>query len=86
LLKKEDRELIVSTHVIEIPFSYPVPFLGKDGVLADVQSFLMEQNIYSRGRFGGWKYEVGNMDHSVMQGMEVVNRILIHEDEKIYKI
>jgi hypothetical protein len=32
--------------------------------------------VYSRGRFGAWRYEVGNMDHSVAQGVEWVNRIV----------
>ncbi len=86
LLKEEDRKSIVSTHVIEIPYSYPIPFSGRDRVLADVQAFLSGQGIYSRGRFGGWKYEVGNMDHSVMQGIEVVARILENQTENIYKI
>ena len=30
----------------------------------------------SGGRFGAWLYEVGNMDHSVVQGVEAVNRLL----------
>jgi len=37
---------------------------------------LSERGILSRGRFGAWKYEVGNMDHSFMQGVEAVDRIL----------
>ncbi|MEJ2429938.1 MAG: amine oxidase, partial [Deltaproteobacteria bacterium] len=35
-----------------------------------------------RGRFGFWKYEVGNMDHRVMQGVEVVDRLLLGQPEK----
>ena len=86
LLKEEERSLIVSTFLIDVPHSFPIPFLGRDDAIKNIQLFLSERNIYSRGRFGGWKYEVGNMDHSVMQGMEIVNRILFDENETVYKI
>ncbi|MCF6158417.1 MAG: amine oxidase [wastewater metagenome] len=86
LLKEDDRPFIISKFVSEIPYSYPVPFLGRDRVLQDIQMFLSGRDIYSRGRFGGWKYEVGNMDHSVLQGVEVVNRIVCREEETIYRI
>ncbi|MBE7445621.1 MAG: NAD(P)-binding protein [Planctomycetia bacterium] len=86
LLKEEDRSLIVSTFLLDVPHSFPIPFIGRDRAIKNIQSFLSERNIYSRGRFGGWKYEVGNMDHSVMQGIEVVNRILFDEKETVYKI
>ncbi len=85
LIKEEDRSLIVSTYVIDTPYSFPVPFLGRDKVLKGIQSFLMRNGIFSRGRFGGWKYEVGNMDHSVLQGMEVVERILLGKKENVYR-
>ena len=60
---------------------YPTPLLGRDRrlrVLADLES----RSIYSRGRFGAWKYEVGNQDHSLMQGVELVDR-LVHGREEI---
>ena len=71
-----EREKIVSRYLIDIPYSYPVPTLGRDRALDVIHSFLEGNAIYSRGRFGAWKYEVGNMDHSFMQGVEVVDRIL----------
>ena len=33
-------------------------------------------DIYSRGRFGAWKYEVANQDHSFSQGYECVERLV----------
>jgi hypothetical protein len=42
---------------------------------------LESRHIYSRGRFGAWKYEVSNQDHSFMQGVEVANRLLSGEPE-----
>jgi hypothetical protein len=57
-------------------FGYPIPTPDRDDILGDVLPALEAMNIYSRGRFGGWKYEVANMDHSVMQGVEAVDRLL----------
>jgi hypothetical protein len=60
---------------------YPTPFLGRDAVLGSLLPELERHRVYSRGRFGAWKYEVSNQDHSFMQGVEVVNRILGIGDE-----
>lgn len=76
LLSEADRDRIASRHLIDIPYSYPVPTLGRDRALAAIQPWLEQHGIYSRGRFGAWKYEVGNMDHSFMQGVEAVERII----------
>ncbi|MCB0993997.1 MAG: FAD-dependent oxidoreductase [Acidimicrobiales bacterium] len=72
---------IVSTWHRRLPKGYPTPFLARDAVLADVEPALRAAGIYSRGRFGGWKYEVSNQDHSLMQGVEAVNHVLCGEDE-----
>lgn len=85
LISEEDRSSIVSTYMIDAPYSFPIPFLGRDKILREIQSYLIKEGIFSRGRFGGWKYEVGNMDHSVMQGMEAVDRVLLGEEESVYK-
>jgi protoporphyrinogen oxidase len=57
-------------------WSYPVPFKGRDALLGRVIPFLEERGVYSRGRFGSWKYEEGNMDHSFMQGKEIADSVL----------
>lgn len=59
-----------------IQHGYPTPVVGRDAVLHRVLPELERHGIYSRGRFGAWKYEVSNQDHSMMQGVEVVNRLL----------
>jgi protoporphyrinogen oxidase len=76
MLSEAERERIVSRYLIDIPYSYPVPTLGRDRALEAIHPWLEAQGIYSRGRFGAWKYEVGNMDHSFMQGVEAVDRVL----------
>jgi protoporphyrinogen oxidase len=76
MISDTDRDRITSRYLIDIPYSYPVPSLQRDRALQIIQPFLEGKRVFSRGRFGAWKYEVGNMDHSFMQGVEVVERIL----------
>lgn len=76
MIAAEEQRSIATRYLIDIPYSYPVPTLGRDRALQVIQPYLESKGIFSRGRFGAWKYEVGNMDHSFMQGVEVVDRIL----------
>jgi hypothetical protein len=69
------REILSRWHRILEP-GYPTPSLERDAILNDALPVLETQNIYSRGRFGAWKYEVSNQDHSFMQGVEVVDRLV----------
>ncbi len=85
LLETADLERIASTYLIDVDYSYPVPTLDRNAALAVIQPYLMQHDIYSRGRFGAWEYEIGNMDHSVMQGVELVNHWLNGEAETTWK-
>ena len=67
-----------------LPRGYPVPTRGRDAALAAVHGALEPARIYARGRFGGWKYEVSNQDHSFMQGVELVERLLLGRPEVTY--
>jgi protoporphyrinogen oxidase len=82
MITEKESGQIVSRYLIDIPYSYPVPSLWRDRALSVIQPWLESQGVYSRGRFGAWKYEVGNMDHSFMQGVEVAERILTGKEER----
>ncbi len=67
-----------------IEHAYPTPTVGRDAVLGPVDDELRRLGIWSRGRFGGWKYEVANQDHSLMQGVEAIDHILFGDEEVTY--
>ncbi|MEQ1699467.1 MAG: FAD-dependent oxidoreductase [Ilumatobacteraceae bacterium] len=75
---------IVSRHVQHIPYAYPVPTLRRDAALAVIQPWLMAHDISSRGRFGAWRYELGNMDHSVKMGVDVARRLMTGAAEPVW--
>jgi protoporphyrinogen oxidase len=70
------REDIVSTWKYRAGYGYPTPALDRDAALAEILPFFEKRSVYSRGRFGLWKYEVSNQDHSFMQGVELAERLL----------
>jgi protoporphyrinogen oxidase len=53
---------IISVFQKEVEYFYPIPTLDRNKNLANIQNLLKANKIYSIGRFGGWKYEEGNMD------------------------
>lgn len=72
---------IVSIYHRRLEYGYPTPHLDRDGVLDQALPFLKKQGIWSRGRFGSYKYEVANQDHSLMIGVEAVDNILFGSKE-----
>jgi protoporphyrinogen oxidase len=78
----EDSE-VVSQYTRVLPYAYPVPTVTRDLILGEVQPLLESHDILSRGRFGAWRYEAGNQDHSAMQGLEAARRALYGETETV---
>ncbi len=86
IIEETDRKKIVSSQVFDIKYGYPVPTLDRDVILKKVQSYLLANNVFSRGRYGAWKYEISNMDHCFMQGVEAVDNILSNKKETVWSL
>jgi UDP-galactopyranose mutase len=84
LMDESDRARIVTMWLRSPDMSYPIPSVGRDAALGTIQPWLRQQDIWSRGRFGAWLYEVGNMDHSTMQGVEFVDHVLTGQPERTW--
>lgn len=56
MIKSDDE--IVSTYHRRFDHGYPTPSLEREGVLKELLPKLQAKDIYSRGRFGSWRYEV----------------------------
>jgi protoporphyrinogen oxidase len=85
ILQPSDLSLVDSTYLIHAAHAYPIPSVERDEALQVIHAYLESQEIYSRGRFGSWKYEIGNQDHSLMQGVELVDRWLDGSEEKVFR-
>jgi protoporphyrinogen oxidase len=72
----KDPETILSRWSYRATYGYPVPGIQRDAALAQLLPEFERFGVYSRGRFGLWKYEVSNQDHSFMQGVEIIERIV----------
>lgn len=75
---------VLSTWSYRAHYGYPTPSLGRDAALNAIHPELEKHRIYSRGRFGGWKYEISNQDHSLMQGVELVDKLIHGVPEVTY--
>ena len=72
---------IVSLYHRRLEHGYPTPHLKRDAALAKALPLLQRHDVWSRGRFGSYKYEVANQDHSMMIGVEAVDNILFGTKE-----
>ena len=72
---------IVSVYHRRLEHGYPTPHLMRDAALAKALPLLEKHDVWSRGRFGSYKYEVANQDHSCMIGVEAVDSMLFGTKE-----
>lgn len=84
LMTNGDGDSVISRWQARIDYAYPIPTKERDSALRIIHPWLESHGIFSRGRFGGWKYEIGNMDHSVMQGVEWAERMVLGKKESVY--
>ncbi len=63
------------TWLHRVEYGYPTPTPNRDAILNYLLVELASGN-FSRGRFGTWRYEASNMDHSFMQGFEAAGHLL----------
>ena len=74
---------VATRHLETVPYAYPVPTRGRDAALRTVLPWLDQRGIWSRGRFGTWRYEVGNMDHAVKMGIDAAQRVASGTPEEL---
>lgn len=81
MMRRDDMQRIASRWKMKVPRLYPIPSLGRDSALKEIKNYLEKHRIYSVGRFGGWRYELGNMDHSFMAGYNLATKFS-HDKQK----
>jgi hypothetical protein len=75
LLSAEDE--VVSLFHRRLERGYPTPSLERDAALEKALPWLRDEaKVWSRGRFGAWRYELGNQDHALAQGVEAADAAL----------
>jgi protoporphyrinogen oxidase len=80
------RDDVVATWRSIADPGYPTPTKDRDRLLASIHPVLEKERIFSRGRFGMWKYEISNQDHAFLQGAELVGRLVHGEPERLVTI
>lgn len=66
----KSQEDVVSVWQYVARPGYPTPSLDRDLWVKKALEELRPMDIHTRGRFGLWRYEVSNQDHTFMQGFE----------------
>ena len=72
-IMKRNDEILVSKF-ITIPYAYVIYDRDRDANLEIIQNYLKGRDIYSVGRYGGWKYST--MEEAILEGKEVAERLV----------
>uniref|UniRef100_A0A0K0EUG4 Amino_oxidase domain-containing protein n=1 Tax=Strongyloides venezuelensis TaxID=75913 RepID=A0A0K0EUG4_STRVS len=74
---------VVSKFYMVLQYGYPIPTLERNSELQKAHLIFEKHDIYSRGRFGSWKYEASNQDTAFTQGCEVIDKIIYGKEETL---
>ena len=69
---KTEREILVE-HPERIAYAYVIYDRNRDRNLEIIQNYLRKKDIYSVGRYGGWKYST--MEEAILEGKEVAEKL-----------
>ena len=73
MLKSESE--IITTNILQIPVAYVTYDKNRTALTQQTLLRILNlQNIYSIGRFGGWKYSY--MEEAILEGMATAEKIL----------
>ncbi len=74
LLKIEDHEL-ATEKIITIPHAYVIFDRWRDTNLPKILTALLDKDIHSIGRYGGWKYS--SMQEGLLEGKSMAEKIIL---------
>lgn len=84
VLSEEAASRIIDVTPFEIACARPTPTIDRDVALELIQPYLMSERIFSRGLSGSWMHEAGDLDRSMMQGIEVIDHVLLGTPERTW--
>lgn len=64
---------VESINIQNVKYSYPVPTIDRNEIMGEIKNWLLENDIYTLGRFGEWAYI--NSDAAIHRGLELGRHI-----------
>ena len=77
---------IVSTYHRRFDHGYPTPSLEREGVLTQLLPKLQDKDIYSRGRFGSWRYEGKDLTEFDVCSPEFANKRIVGNQDHSFML